>query len=204
MTVLDRLANRKTLTSAALAERTAQTRDEVAQRTAELAALQTRVAALDEEIRVAVVAAALDGAQNDVAISRARDERSAATRQMQLLTDRNETALLVIPELQHREHDALVAENTGARRKLAEEYDGHAARIRALLLEAAAHQEKAQRARHEEGELACAPCVQRADGLAAESLIPQTRLGPSLANVAQAYEAVDTGNRDLVRLMRMG
>lgn len=202
--VIDRLANRKTLQSAALAERAAQERDEAAQRAAEIGALQTRVAALDEEIRLGVVAAALDGAQNDGAITKARAEHRAIVAKIEALTERNQTAALVIRELEVRHHAALVDENTAARRKLAEEYEAHAVRVRALLLEAGAHQELAQRARHQEGELSCAPCVQRAGGLAAETLIEYRPLGPPLANLAQAFEAIDTGNNDLARLMRMG
>jgi len=150
------------------------------------------------------VAAALDGAQNGPAITKARAEHRATVAKVEALRERNETAAVVIRELEARHRAALVDENTLARRKLADEFDHNAARIRALLLEAATHQEKAQQARFQEGELSCAPCVQRAGGLAAESLIPQTPLGPSLANLADGYAAVDSGNRDLARLMRMG
>lgn len=204
MTVLDRLANRKTLKSSELAERAAQTRDEAASRDAEIGALRIRAAEIDAEIRAAVVAAELDNAPNDGMISRARDERSAVLVKIEALTSRNETAALVIAELEVRHHAALVDENTAQRQKLADEYGGYAARIRALLLEASALQDKAQRARHEEGELSCAPCVQRAGGLAAITLIEYRPLGPPLANLAEGYAAVDSGNRDLARLMKMG
>ncbi len=204
MTVLDRLANRKTLKSAELAERTAQERDQASARQAEIGALRTKAAALDEEIRAGIVANALDNADNSRAITKTRAEHRAVVATIEALTERNATALLVIAELESRHHAALVDENTAQRRRLAEEYDGYAARIRALLLEAGALQEKAMRVRHEEGELSCAICVQRAGGLAAETMIVYRPLGPPLEHLAEGYAAVDSGNRDLARLMKMG
>ncbi len=201
-TMLDRLTNKKT-TSAALAERTAQERDQAAGRGAEIGALVARAAEIDEEIRRLVVAAALDGAQNDAAITKARAEHRAATAKIEALTERNGTALLVIAELETRHRSAMVDENTVARETLAAQYDQLAARIRALLLEAGALQERAMRVRHEEAELAGQPFMQNANGLPAPSLIEFRPLGPSLANIAEGYAAVDAGNHDLVKLMRM-
>ncbi len=204
MKVLDQLTNKKgLLKSADFAAQLAQQRDEVAARQAEITALRTRAGEVETEMQRLVVARELDGQDVDSALAKVRDARRAALERASDLDERTATGLVIIGELQRRHHQALVDENTAARQKLAEEYDGHAARIRALLLEAAALQEKAQRARHEEGELSCAPCVQRAGGLAAETFIEYRPLGPPLANLAEGYAAVDSGNRDLARLMKM-
>ncbi len=202
MKVLNQLTN-KQAHSASLAAQLAKQRDEASSRVAEIGALVTKAAALDEEIRAAVVAAALDGIENTAAIAKYRAEHRAVLAQAEALTERNQTAALVIAELQRRENDALVGENVAARRKLADEFDVHAVRVRALLLEASTHQEMAQRARRQEGELACAVCVQGPGGLPAASLIEFRPLGPPLANLAQAFEAIDTGNNDLARLMKV-
>jgi len=204
MAMIRALTNKKGLRSGELAERTAQERDEAASRDAEIAALHTRVAALDEEIRLAVVAGALDGQDVGSALAKARTEHRAVVARIEALTERNQTAALVIGELEARHHAALVSENTLQRQRLAEQFNDHAARVRVLLLEAGSLQQQAIQIRNQEGELACAPCVQRAGGLPAETLIEYRPLGPSLANVAQGYEAVDSGNRELARLLRLG